>query len=80
MAIKPLSAYFPNRSYGIVVRKGRFLSPQAKRFINMIDPEFFRKTGGIPGRAQVIAGIEHTILFGEMFFYSASDSGVDFPV
>ena len=41
VAIKPLSHYFPNRSYGIVVRKGKFLSPQAKRFIEMIDPEFF---------------------------------------
>ncbi|MCW8982433.1 MAG: LysR family transcriptional regulator [Gammaproteobacteria bacterium] len=36
----PLSEYFPQRSYGIVLRKGKFLSPQAKRFIAMMDPEF----------------------------------------
>ncbi len=34
----PLSDYFPRRSYGTVVRRGKFLSPQAKRFIEMMDP------------------------------------------
>jgi len=37
----PLGEYFPQRSYGIVLRKGKFLSPQAKRFIELMDPEFF---------------------------------------
>ena len=37
----PLKEYFPQRSYGIVLRKGKFLSPQAKRFVEMMDPEFF---------------------------------------
>lgn len=37
----PLNDYFPDRGYGIVMRKGKFLSPQAKRFIEMMDPEFF---------------------------------------
>ena len=37
----PLGHYFPGRSYGIVLRKGKFLSPQAKRFIEMMDPDFF---------------------------------------
>ena len=37
----PLSHYFPQRSYGIVLREGKFLSPQAQRFIEMMDPEFF---------------------------------------
>ncbi|MBU0500696.1 MAG: LysR family transcriptional regulator [Gammaproteobacteria bacterium] len=32
--------YFPTRSYGIVIRKGKYLSPQAKRFIDMMDPAF----------------------------------------
>ncbi len=36
----PLSVYFPNRTYGVVTRKGKFLSPQAKRFIHMLDPSF----------------------------------------
>lgn len=37
----PLSHYFPERSYGIVLRNGKFLSPQARRFIEMMDPQFF---------------------------------------
>ncbi|TNG01859.1 MAG: LysR family transcriptional regulator [Gammaproteobacteria bacterium] len=41
LARKPLDKYFPLRNYGVVVRKGRFLTPQAKLFIEMVDPEFF---------------------------------------
>lgn len=33
----PLNDYFPERSYGIVTRKGKFLSPQAKRFIDILE-------------------------------------------
>jgi len=32
----PLEQYFPTRSYGIVTRKGKFLSAPAKRFIDMM--------------------------------------------
>ncbi|MEE8625479.1 MAG: LysR family transcriptional regulator substrate-binding protein, partial [Acidiferrobacterales bacterium] len=39
----PLDKYFPKRSYGLVLRRGKFLSPQAKRFIEMMDPQFFRR-------------------------------------
>lgn len=38
---KPLDDYFPKRSYGLVLRKGKFLSPQARRFIEIMDPDFF---------------------------------------
>ncbi|MDX2505474.1 MAG: LysR family transcriptional regulator [Gammaproteobacteria bacterium] len=38
---KPLDDYFPKRSYGLVLRKGKFLSPQARRFIEILDPHFF---------------------------------------
>ncbi len=41
VARNPLNEYFPTRSYGIVLRKGKFLSPQAMRFIEMMDPDFF---------------------------------------
>ena len=41
LAKMPLGHYFPKRSYGVVIRKGKFLSPQAKRFIEMMDPKFF---------------------------------------
>lgn len=36
----PLNEYFPRRTYGIVQRKGRFLSPQARRFIEILDQVF----------------------------------------
>lgn len=38
----PLNRYFPERSYGVVMRKGKFLAPAAKRFIEMMEPNFFR--------------------------------------
>ena len=36
---RSLSAFFPSRSYGVVVRKGRVLSPQARAFIELIKPD-----------------------------------------
>lgn len=41
----PLTVYFPRRSYGIVLRKGRFISPQAQRFIDILR-EFYAERGG----------------------------------
>jgi DNA-binding transcriptional LysR family regulator len=41
LAVLPLGKYFPSRSYGLVLRRGKFLSPGAKRFIEMM--------GGTPG-------------------------------
>lgn len=40
----PLNQYFPKRSYGVVIRRGKYLSPQAKRFIDMLDPSFFGRS------------------------------------
>ncbi len=37
----PLNDYFPSRSYGLIVRRGKFFTPQAKRFIEMFDEGFF---------------------------------------
>ena len=37
VARKSLTRFFPKRSYGVVYRKGKFLSPQAKRFIEMME-------------------------------------------
>lgn len=39
--VMSLSRWFPRRSYGIVTRRGKFLSPQAKAFIEMMAPGFF---------------------------------------
>ncbi|WP_457674080.1 LysR family transcriptional regulator [Thiolapillus sp.] len=44
LATKPMDAFIPKRSYGVVVRRGKFLSPQARAFIDMMDPEFFHVT------------------------------------
>jgi DNA-binding transcriptional LysR family regulator len=33
----PLDDYFPKRSYGIVLQRGKYLSPQAKRFIETME-------------------------------------------
>jgi len=37
----PLDRYFPERSYGVVLREGKFLSPQARKFIEIMAPNFF---------------------------------------
>lgn len=34
-----LGKYFPQHSYGVVVRRGKYLSPAARRFIAMMDAE-----------------------------------------
>jgi DNA-binding transcriptional LysR family regulator len=33
----PLERFLPRRSYGIVLRRGKFLSPQTKRFQEIMD-------------------------------------------
>jgi DNA-binding transcriptional LysR family regulator len=38
LAIRNMSRYFPQRSYGVVARKGKFLSPEARAFVDMIKP------------------------------------------
>jgi len=43
LAVRPMDAYFPTRSYGVVFRRGKFLSPQAKRFLELMDGDFFAK-------------------------------------
>ncbi len=40
----PLSQYFPRRGYGLVLRKGKFMSPQANRFVEMLT-EIYREKG-----------------------------------
>jgi len=50
MAHIPLNQYFPRRTYGIVQRKGRYLSPAAKRFIDIIDSVFVHENPeSVPG-------------------------------
>jgi len=41
----PLDDYFPKRTYGIVLRRGKYLSPQAKRFIDDME-KYYRERKG----------------------------------
>jgi DNA-binding transcriptional LysR family regulator len=41
LATIPFDRYFPKRTYGLVTRRAGHLSPQARRFIELIKPDFF---------------------------------------
>lgn len=43
LAVRNLSAYFPQRSYGVVVRKGKYLSAEAHAFIDLLRPGLFTR-------------------------------------
>jgi DNA-binding transcriptional LysR family regulator len=38
LAIIPGGKWFPERTYGVILRKGKLLSPQAKRFLKLLVP------------------------------------------
>lgn len=40
----PIDRFFPKRTYGVVLRRGKFLTPQARLFIEMMDPDFFESS------------------------------------
>ena len=39
LVTRAMGDYFPSRSYGVVVRRGKVLSPQARAFVELIQPE-----------------------------------------
>ncbi len=39
----PLTKFFPKMSYGIMIKKGRYLNKTVKNFINVLDPDFFNE-------------------------------------
>lgn len=41
----PLNQYFPQRGYGLVLRKGKFLSPQARRFVEILTEVYGQSRG-----------------------------------
>ncbi|MEJ7747628.1 MAG: LysR family transcriptional regulator [Luteimonas sp.] len=43
LVARSLAKYFPARSYGVVMRKGKFLSPQARAFVDLIHPDLFTR-------------------------------------
>jgi DNA-binding transcriptional LysR family regulator len=54
----PLQEYFPTRSYGIVLRRGKFLSPQAKRFLEIMQEMFESEAPAEPEEYEVMPGYE----------------------
>ncbi|MDE1895171.1 MAG: LysR family transcriptional regulator [Xanthomonadaceae bacterium] len=38
LAVRNMKQFFPPRSYGVVMRKGKFLSPEAQAFVDLIRP------------------------------------------
>jgi len=42
---RSLAEFFPARSYGVVMRRGKYLSPQARDFIDLIRPDLFTRGG-----------------------------------
>ncbi|MGD8310208.1 MAG: LysR family transcriptional regulator substrate-binding protein, partial [Chromatiales bacterium] len=57
----PLDAYFPTRTYGLVIRRRKHLSPQAQHFLHMLDPQLERRLDDaaasprLPGRRRSAA-------------------------
>jgi DNA-binding transcriptional LysR family regulator len=41
LVVHNMRQYFPQRSYGVVMRKGKYLSPQARAFIDLVKPNLF---------------------------------------
>jgi DNA-binding transcriptional LysR family regulator len=53
LAARNLRAYFPPRSYGVVMRKGKYLSPQARAFVDLVKPGLFeRRDYFAPGHSE----------------------------
>ena len=61
LAILPVEKYFPKRRYGVVLREGKFLSPQAKRFIEMMRPGFFETETAQPGDREQLNDAESAV-------------------
>lgn len=40
LSVVPLADEFPNRSYGVVVRRGKLLTPSARRLVQLMVPDF----------------------------------------
>ncbi len=45
LAMRSLARYFPQRSYGVVVRRGKLPSPQARAFMDLVRPGLFQRGG-----------------------------------
>jgi hypothetical protein len=48
LAAIPFNRYFPQRTYGVVERKGKIASPQAVRFIQMLNAKAHDSSAHMP--------------------------------
>jgi len=48
LVTRDVSQWFSKRTYGVVTRKGAYLTPQARRFIELMSPELFPESGFEP--------------------------------
>ncbi|HEY9548013.1 MAG TPA: LysR family transcriptional regulator [Kiloniellaceae bacterium] len=51
LAARSLARWFPRRSYGVVMRKGKYLSPQARAFVDLIKPDLFTREHDATGHS-----------------------------
>lgn len=58
LAILPVDAFFPKRRYGLVLREGKFLSPQAKKFVEMMRPGLLETETAQPGDSEWLADVQ----------------------
>ncbi|MEO6926063.1 MAG: LysR family transcriptional regulator [Rhodanobacter sp.] len=51
LAVRNMKQFFPLRSYGVVMRKGKFLSAEARAFIDLIRPGLLTRDYDEPGHS-----------------------------
>ncbi|MEO8811012.1 MAG: LysR family transcriptional regulator [Rhodanobacter sp.] len=51
LAVRNMKQFFPQRSYGVVMRKGKFLSAEAQAFIDLIRPGLLTRDYDEPGHS-----------------------------
>lgn len=56
IAMIPMDRFFPKRRYGVVLRERKFLSPQAKMFIEMMRPGLLETETAQPGDSEWVSG------------------------
>jgi DNA-binding transcriptional LysR family regulator len=52
LAVRNMKQYFPQRSYGVVIRKGKFLSTEARAFVDLIRPGLLTRDYDESGHSQ----------------------------
>src|SRR5262249_10979622 len=56
----PMKRYFPTRRYGLVMRRGKFMSPQAQRFIEIMAKAAPKRLPAWVPRSGVSAPVHHS--------------------